>query len=146
MLTKEGTAAERPQAVPKDRGMSESHPVFDRTAPMRLAHAVEIAFPHGGMTVSGLRKEATKGRLVIERIAGKDFVTLTAIDDMRAACRNPAPKRSRARQAGSEPRRSRLLAFEGEAANRRKLGVLRPKRSRSGPTRIERARDLLLSY
>ena len=68
--------------------------VSDRTAPMRLALAVEIAFPHGGMTVSGLRKEAAKGRLVIEHIAGKDFVTLAAIDDMRAACRNPVPKRS----------------------------------------------------
>jgi|HubBroStandDraft_6_1064221.scaffolds.fasta_scaffold1178241_1 hypothetical protein len=108
MLTKEGTAAERPQAVPKDRGMSESHPVFDRTAPMRLAHAVEIAFPHGGMTVSGLRKEATKGRLVIERIAGKDFVTLTAIDDMSAACRNPAPKRSPSGPERAKPVASRV--------------------------------------
>jgi hypothetical protein len=108
MLTKEGTAAERPQAVTKDRGMSESHPVFDRTAPMRLAHAVEIAFPHGGMTVSGLRKEATKGRLVIERIAGKDFVTLTAIDDMRAACRNPAPKRSPSGPERAKPVASRV--------------------------------------
>ena len=108
MLTKEGTAAERPQAVTKDRGMSESHPVFDRTAPMRLAHAVEIAFPHGGMTVSGLRKEATKGRLVIERIARKDFVTLTAIDDMRAACRNPAPKRSPSGPERAKPVASRV--------------------------------------
>jgi hypothetical protein len=108
MLTKEGTAAERPQAVTKDRGMSESHPVFDRTAPMRLAHAVEIAFPHGGMTVSGLRKEATKGRLVIERIAGKDFVTLTAIDDMRAACRNPASKRSPSGPERAKPVASRV--------------------------------------
>ena len=108
MLTKEGTAAERPQAVTKDRGMSESHPVFDRTAPMRLAHAVEIAFPHGGLTVSGLRKEATKGRLVIERIAGKDFVTLTAIDDMRAACRNPAPKRSPSGPERAKPVASRV--------------------------------------
>jgi hypothetical protein len=108
MLTKEGTAAERPQAVTKDRGMSESHPVFDRTAPMRLAHAVEIAFPHGGMTVSGLRKEATKGRLVIERIAGKDFVTLTAIDDMSAACRNPAPKRSPSGPERAKPVASRV--------------------------------------
>jgi hypothetical protein len=68
--------------------------VADRDAPMRLAHAVKVAFPHGGMTVSGLRKEAAKGRLVIERIAGKDFVTLAAIADMRTACRNPVPKRS----------------------------------------------------
>jgi hypothetical protein len=49
--------------------------------------AAELAFPGGGMTASGLRKEADKGRLVIERIAGKDFTTLRAIVDMRKLCR-----------------------------------------------------------
>ena len=53
--------------------------------PIRLATAVRIAFPDGGMTVSGLRSEARKGRLVISRVAGKDFVTLAAIDAMLAA-------------------------------------------------------------
>ena len=56
--------------------------------PLRLEQAVKLAFPFGGMTVSGLRREAAKGRLVIERIAGKDFVTLQAINDMRARCRD----------------------------------------------------------
>jgi len=55
--------------------------------PMRLATAISVAFPDGGMTVSGLRREAARGRLVIERIAGKDFVTLAAINDMRERCR-----------------------------------------------------------
>ncbi len=55
--------------------------------PLRLAQAVALAFPHGGMTVAGLRTEARRGRLVIEKIAGKDFVTLRAIEEMRAACR-----------------------------------------------------------
>ncbi|MGA8584448.1 MAG: excisionase [Roseiarcus sp.] len=67
----------------------------DNDAPMRLADAIEIAFPRGGITVSGLRKEAAKGRLIIERIAGKDFVTLAAINAMRAECRIADPKRSR---------------------------------------------------
>jgi hypothetical protein len=31
-------------------------------APLRLADAVTIAFPHGGMTVSGLRREIRRGR------------------------------------------------------------------------------------
>jgi hypothetical protein len=48
----------------------------------------------GGMTASGLRTEAAKGRLTIYRIANKDFVTLSAIDDMLAACRLDEPKRS----------------------------------------------------
>ena len=69
--------------------------VVDNDAPMRLADAIKIAFPHGEITVSGSRREAAKGRLVIQRIAGKDFVTLAAIDAMRAACRMDDPKRSR---------------------------------------------------
>ena len=36
--------------------------VVDNDAPLRLADAIEIAFPRGGITVSGLRKEAAKGR------------------------------------------------------------------------------------
>ncbi|MGJ4996212.1 excisionase [Bradyrhizobium sp. HKCCYLS3077] len=55
--------------------------------PLRLAKAAEVAFPGGGMTASGLRKEATRGRLVIERIAGKDYTTLAAIARMRELCR-----------------------------------------------------------
>lgn len=59
----------------------------DIDAPLRLADAVEIAFPFGGMTVSGPRKERDKGRLVVEIIAGKEFVTLRAIGEMRKQCR-----------------------------------------------------------
>jgi hypothetical protein len=69
--------------------------IVDNDAPLRLTRAAEIAFPDGSMTASGLRKEAAKGRLVIERIANKDYTTLAAIADMRAACRNPVPNRSR---------------------------------------------------
>jgi hypothetical protein len=39
------------------------------------------------MTASGLRREAQRGHLVIERIAGKDYTTLNAIEEMRALCR-----------------------------------------------------------
>jgi hypothetical protein len=62
---------------------------IDLRAPLRLSRAAEIAFPGGGMTASGLRREAAKGRLAIERIAGKDFTTLAAIEDMRAKCVQP---------------------------------------------------------
>jgi hypothetical protein len=63
-----------------------SQPGLD--TPLRLKDAVKLAFPYGGMEVFGLRREAAKGRLVIERIANKDFVTLRAINDMRALCRD----------------------------------------------------------
>src|SRR5215475_13458656 len=55
--------------------------------PLRLEDAVRRAFPAGGITVSGLRKEAGRGRLEIEVIAGKQFTTLRAIERMRGLCR-----------------------------------------------------------
>jgi hypothetical protein len=39
------------------------------------------------MGVAGLRREAAKGHLVIETIAGKQFTTLNAIEEMRKQCR-----------------------------------------------------------
>jgi hypothetical protein len=57
------------------------------TAPLRLADAMAIAFPCGGMTVSGLRREIRRGRLAYEVIAGKQFVTLLDIKQMRDQCR-----------------------------------------------------------
>jgi len=56
--------------------------------PLRLKDAVKWAFPLGGMTVSGLRREAARGRLAIELIAGKQFTTLRAIAEMREKCRD----------------------------------------------------------
>jgi hypothetical protein len=65
-------------AIPKDIGLG---------TPLRLDVAARIAFPGGGMTASGLRREAARGRLAIERIAGKDFTTLADIASMREKCR-----------------------------------------------------------
>jgi len=59
--------------------------------PLRLDVAARIAFPAGGMTASGLRREAARGRLTVERIAGKDFTTLSAIATMREKCRAQKP-------------------------------------------------------
>src|SRR5215510_5472531 len=55
--------------------------------PLRLAVAAAFAYPDGSMKASGLRREAAKGRLVIERTAGKDYTTLNAIQRMRELCR-----------------------------------------------------------
>src|ERR1700751_4753168 len=57
--------------------------IADQSVPLRLATAAKIAFPDGSMTASGLRSEAKKGRLVVERIANKDYTTLEAIARMR---------------------------------------------------------------
>lgn len=56
--------------------------------PLRLGVAARVAYPDGSMTAHGLRKEAEKGRLVIERTAGKFYTTLAAITRMRELCRH----------------------------------------------------------
>src|SRR5215831_8571239 len=60
---------------------------IDPDTPLRLEVAAKLAFPRGGMTTAGLRREAKRGRLVIERVAGKDFTTLGHIARMREQCR-----------------------------------------------------------
>src|SRR5258707_194995 len=58
--------------------------------PLRLNVAAALAYPDGSMTASGLRREAARGRLAIERTAGKDYTTLGAIRTMRDLCRREA--------------------------------------------------------
>jgi hypothetical protein len=64
-----------------------SRDAIDHDTPLRLSIAATIAFPDGTMTASGLRREGVRGRLVIERIAGKDYTTLANIERMRELCR-----------------------------------------------------------
>src|SRR5262249_46769205 len=65
------------------------HQIAD-DVPLRLDVAAALAYPDGSMTASGLRREARKGRLSLERTAGKDYTTLGAIAKMRELCRlNP---------------------------------------------------------
>ncbi|PPQ17762.1 excisionase [Bradyrhizobium sp. AC87j1] len=76
-----------------------TQPEITPGAPLRLADAVKIAFPLGGMTVAGLRRERDRNRLVIEKIAGKEFTTLAHIERMRELCREEA----RGPDFGSKP-------------------------------------------
>jgi hypothetical protein len=64
-----------------------THPEITPNTPLRLADAVKIAFPMGGMTVAGLRRERDRNRLIIEKIAGKEFTTLAHIERL---CRDEA--------------------------------------------------------
>jgi hypothetical protein len=70
----------RPRRLP---ARTDVHP----DTPLRLDVAASLAYPDGSMTASGLRREAKRGRLVIERIAGKDYTTLGYINRMREQCR-----------------------------------------------------------
>jgi hypothetical protein len=67
--------------------MSSTADQIPPDAPLRLSVAAKLAFPDGSMTASGLRREAARGRLELERIAGKDYTTLDAIRRMRERCR-----------------------------------------------------------
>ncbi len=79
--------------------------------PLRLAEAAALAFPNGGMTAAGLRREHARGRLVIEKICNKDYCTLAAIDDMRELCRD----QKKVPASGSVPRRqARMEKFFAE--------------------------------
>jgi len=112
-------------------------------APLRLAEAVKVAFPMGGMTVSGLRREIARGRLTSEFMAGKYFVTLAAIDDMRSLCRVPAKapyKRAdgpgRSASSGTESWPSALDAMNATATAL--LESLRPASSNGATTKRRR--------
>src|SRR5262252_3816307 len=59
----------------------------DANAPLRLSEAARLAFPDGSMTATALRRERDKGRLVTERICGRDYTTLANIMEMRKLCR-----------------------------------------------------------
>ena len=71
---------------------------IDLNTPLRLSVAAALAFPDGSLTASGLRREHARGRLVVERIAGKDYTTLANIARMRELCRVEA----KVRDCGSE--------------------------------------------
>ena len=58
----------------------------DLDTPIRLADVIPIAFPYGGIKLSGLKSEIRNGRLKVIRIAGKDFTTLRYIEEMKSKC------------------------------------------------------------
>jgi hypothetical protein len=82
------------------RGAPSIPAEIDLDTPLRLDVAARLAFPGGGMSASGLRKERDRKRLVIEKIAGKEFTTLRFIEQMRFLCRE-VPKEQ---GSGSSPK------------------------------------------
>lgn len=111
------------------------------TTPLRLKEAAERAFPNGRMTPSGLRKEATRGRLVIERIAGKDYVSFSAIAAMRLLCRVKRDPRYRSDQESSPS--LELAALSLDAALASLDGVRSPPARRDvRPSKVDGKRRL----
>jgi hypothetical protein len=79
--------------------------------PLRLDQAAAVAYPYGGMTAAGLRAEGKAGRLIIERVRGKDYTTLAEIKRMREKCRVGGEGRGSGsgRNAGTQPAASPIL-------------------------------------
>jgi len=71
----------------KPLGKLPDHGEVAPDTPLRLSVAAILAFADGSMTASGLRREKARGRLVVERIAGRDYTTLASIERMRQLCR-----------------------------------------------------------
>src|SRR5262245_3608187 len=104
---------------------SDDLTTIDPNTPLRLDAAVRLAFPAGGMSVSGLRREARRGNLVLEKIAGKHFTTLRAIEEMRAKCRDQA------RELGSGSNLSNSMAARPSATRRGSSARERAKSARA---------------
>ena len=83
-FTRTGTVRVR---LPKASSMPRAAFEISDETPLRLDVAAGIAFPCGAIKASSLRREIARGRLEVELIAGKHFVTLAAISRLRAACR-----------------------------------------------------------
>jgi hypothetical protein len=67
---------------------SPAHVDIPLDMPLRLEAAAIAEFgADGGMGARGLRREAARGRLVIYRVAGKDYTTRQDIKDMLQQCR-----------------------------------------------------------
>ena len=75
--------ADSDDAEPVEQTDTDLPANIEPDTPLRLDVAAKLAFPGGGINAASLRREASAGRLVIERIAGKDFTTLTHIKNMR---------------------------------------------------------------
>jgi hypothetical protein len=86
----------------------QTQPEITQNTLLRLADAVKIAFPMGGMTVAGLRRERDRKRLVIEKIAGKEFTTLAHIERMRVLCRDEARAQGCSLRPADKTRAERL--------------------------------------
>ena len=64
----------------------------DEDEPLTLVEACKLIF-RNSISPSTLRTEASRGRLTIERIGRRDFVTRRAIKEMRRLCEVAQPAR-----------------------------------------------------
>jgi hypothetical protein len=103
----------------------------DNDAPMRLA----VVAAQFGLTAAALRTEAKRGRLVISRVAGKDWTSVAEVQRMFGLCRSP-PKESDSgfdRPEATKNRRGSFEMAESKSA-RDALGLSLSRLRESSPT------------
>src|SRR5262249_17547075 len=71
----------------------------------------------GSRTGSGLGGEGVRGRVVIERVGGKDYTTLHSIDEMRKLCRHhPKAHDSGCKRQGATSEAGSLMPPSGSSS------------------------------
>jgi len=83
--------------------------------PIRLEDACRLFFADA-IKPTGFRSEARRGNLEIMRIAGKDFVTKSAIEEMKLKCRvnaSPTSHPQNRKRNGRAPRHKKSLGYQG---------------------------------
>lgn len=117
--------------------------ITDET-PVPLSQAVELFFPMGGMTKTGLMAEHRKGRLKVERIAGRLFVTRKAVSEMRQRCLEANDEEERQkRERKAQGHREQATQYALEVARRLKTGEPMPGKASGKPAEVKpfRRRD-----
>jgi hypothetical protein len=97
------------------RAMTAPRPFLavDNDTPLRLG----VVAAQFGLTAAALRTEAKRGRLVISRVAGKDWTSVAEVQRMFGLCRS-APKESG-------------FSFDRPEATKSRLGLSETAQSRS---------------
>jgi hypothetical protein len=101
--------------------------------PLRLAVAAKLAFPAGGMTEAGLRREGERGRLAMWKMAGKLFTTLRAIQEMGDQCRVPQKDPTSTSTSARAERRSGSSGTDHVKSARAALRAIAQGQSKPSP-------------
>src|SRR6185437_2649593 len=97
---------------PKPIAAHHREPIDRALAVVAACYGAAVAIHRAvgdGMTVAGLRRERDRDRLVIEKIAGKEFTTLAHIERMRELCRDEARAQGSSLRPPVETRAERSL-------------------------------------
>ena len=94
----------------------------DPNHPIMLEAAARLGFPDGSMTVSGLCNEIRKGNLHASKMAGRIYVTLNEIQQMRERCNIGAGDEVRERNSTSANQSGPVAQGDGSSSTPHRPG------------------------